>query len=357
MDRPFWRGKRVLVTGHTGFKGSWLSLWLQEARAELLGYALPPPTEPSLFQLADVAGAMKHVAGDVRDREHLARVFADFRPEVVFHLAAQPLVRESYAQPAETFAANVQGTVHLLEAIRTTPGVKAAVIVTTDKVYQSKEWVWGYREEDRLGGHDPYSASKACAELVTASYAASFFPSEGHARHGVALATARAGNVIGGGDWARDRIVPDVVRAYVSGDKLKVRNPTAVRPWQHVLEPLDGYLTLAQKLHREGPRYGGAWNFGPEDRDSRSVEEVITALSRHLDSRVAWAKEQQPQPHETHALRLDCSRARLVLGWRPRLDLDAALQWVAEWFKDWDRGTNVRAISIRDIARFEDMTS
>jgi CDP-glucose 4,6-dehydratase len=357
MERAFWKGKRVLLTGHTGFKGSWLALWLQDAGAEVLGYSLAPPTEPSLFLLADLAAGMKHVLGDVRDREHLLRVFQTFQPEVVFHLAAQALVRESYRRPVETFETNLMGSVHLLEAIRATAGVKAAVVVTTDKCYENQEWVWGYREDDRLGGHDPYSASKACAELATACFTRSFFPTESHGEHGVALATARAGNVIGGGDWAPDRIVPDLLRARSAATPLRLRNPAAVRPWQHVLEPLDGYLTLASRLYRDGPSFSGAWNFGPDDRDCRPVAEVVGTLARLLGVGLPWEQEPTAQPHETQALRLDCAKARRLLGWRPRLDLDTALAWVAQWFGDWNRGANVRAISLRDIARFEELAA
>jgi CDP-glucose 4,6-dehydratase len=352
MERDFWRGKRVLLTGHTGFKGSWLSLWLQKAGAELLGYALPPAT-PSLFALADLGTGMRSLHADIRDREQLGRAFGEWKPEIVFHLAAQALVRESYRQPVDTFETNVMGTVQVLEAVRLTPGVKAVLIITSDKCYENREWVWGYRESDPMGGRDPYSASKGCAELVVSSYQRSFFSLETHAQHGVAVASARAGNVIGGGDWAADRLIPDAIRAFLEGKPLTVRNPQSVRPWQHVLEPLDGYLTLAERLYRQGPAFAGAWNFGPESRDSRPVAEVVGSLARLWGDRVSWEQERTAQPHEAGSLRLDCSKAQAQLGWTPRLPLESALEWVVRWWKDWQRGANVRAISTRDIDQYE----
>jgi CDP-glucose 4,6-dehydratase len=352
MERNFWRGKRVLLTGHTGFEGGWLTLWLQNAGAELLGYSLPPGT-PSLFALADLGPGMRSITGDVRDREHLGRVFDEFEPEVVFHLAAQALVRQSHQQPAETFDVNVMGTVQVLEAIRCTPGVKAAVIITSDRCYENREWVWGYRENDPMGGHDPYSASKGCSELVVSSYQRCFFASGGASQHGVSVASARAGNLIGGGDWAPDRLVPDAMRAFVEGKTLLLRSPLSVRPWQHVLEPLHGYMTLAQRLYQEGTAHVGGWNFGPSSGDSRRVVEVVGALAALWGDKVSWETESAAQPHEADALRLDCSKAHARLGWTPRLPVDSALKWVVRWFKDWQRGANVRAISIRDIEQYE----
>jgi CDP-glucose 4,6-dehydratase len=354
MERAFWRGRRVLITGHTGFKGSWLSLWLQGAGAELLGYALPPPTDPSLFELARVGGGCKSVTGDVLDRELLARTVRDFRPEVVFHLAAQPLVRDSYAHPVETFAVNVLGTVHLLDAARRAPEVRAVVVVTSDKCYENRDSLWGYREDDPLGGHDPYSASKGCAELVTASYRRAFFQPAAAGGTGAVVASVRAGNVIGGGDWARDRLLPDAVRAWAGGRPLRLRNPRAVRPWQHVIEPLAGYLQLAQRLvGPDGARFEGAWNFGPGEGDARPVAEVIDRVAQLWGPPAAWEADVGAQPHEAHALRLDCSKARLLLGWRPRLPLDTALSWVVDWYKEREQGENPRTMCERQLARYE----
>ena len=279
MDSGFWHGKRVLITGHTGFKGGWLSLWLQSMGAEVSGYALPPSTNPSLFEKASVSRGMasSHLA-DIRDLDILKSALQETHPEIVFHLAAQPLVRHSYANPVETYATNVMGTVHLLEAIRTTAGVRAVVNITTDKCYENREWVWGYRENDPLGGHDPYSSSKGCSELVTSAYRNSFFDAKGYSRHGVALASARAGNVIGGGDWAMDRLVPDMIRAFSKGEAVVIRSPHAIRPWQHVLEPLWGYLTLAERLWEQGPAFAESWNFGPYDGDAKPVQWIFQRL-------------------------------------------------------------------------------
>ena len=270
MNPAFWKGKRILLTGHTGFKGSWLSLWLQSMGAPVVGYALAPPTNPSLFEVAEVGRGMTSVIGDIRDLEHLCAVFAEHKPEIVIHMAAQPLVRYSYIEPVETYSTNVMGTVNLLEAVRGTDSVKAVVNVTSDKCYENREWVWNYRENEAMGGYDPYSNSKGCAELVTAAYRNSYFHSEKYKEHGVALASGRAGNVIGGGDWAGDRLIPDIMRAITQNLAVNIRNPHAIRPWQHVLEPLSGYLMLAQKLYEEGAAYAEGWNFGPSDEDAQA---------------------------------------------------------------------------------------
>lgn len=314
----FYRGRRVLVTGHTGFKGSWLSLCLARLGAEVTGYSLPPATEPSLFQGARVGGLLRSHLGDIRDQAALSSVVRESQPEIVFHLAAQPLVRDSYRFPVETFATNVMGTVHLLEALRGCGSVRAVVNVTSDKCYDNREWDRGYREEDHLGGFDPYSNSKACSELVTASFRSSYFNPAAYARHGVALATARSGNVIGGGDWAADRLVPDILRSLLAGEVVRVRNPQAVRPWQHVLEPLDGYLTLGQKLYQEGPRFGEAWNFGPHEADAEPVERIVQRICRLWGGSARYEIDRGEHPHEARYLKLDCSKARSVLGWRPR---------------------------------------
>ena len=348
-DRRFWEGRRVFVTGHTGFKGSWLCLALHRLGARVTGYALAPPTEPNLFELCRCGELVASLTADVRDAERLRSELAAAAPEVVFHLAAQPLVRESYLRPAETYDVNVMGTVNLLEAVRACPGVRAVVVVTTDKCYENREWVWGYRETDRLGGHDPYASSKACAELAASSWAASFFPAAAHARHGVAVATARSGNVIGGGDWAADRIVPDFVRAALAGERLLVRAPGSVRPWQHVLDPLEGYLLLARRLHKDGPVCGGAWNFGPDERDIRSVEELVGKLSAAWGTGGRWEADTGDRPHETATLKLDSSKARSLLGWRPRWGIDAAVEKVVEWSHGYRDGGDLRRLCLDQI--------
>ena len=346
--RAFYRGKRVLVTGHTGFKGSWLSLWLQGAGADVSGFALAPPTEPSLFDLARVGRDMRSEIGDVRDEGRVARFVAEVGPEIVFHLAAQPLVRESYDRPVETFATNVMGTAHVLEAARRAGTARAVVVVTSDKCYENREWVWGYREDEAMGGHDPYSSSKGCAELVTAAYRRSFFASGP-----TAVASARAGNVFGGGDWAKDRLVPDAMKAFVEGRPLLLRNPSATRPWQHVLEPLDGYLALAEALYNEGDAFAGGWNFGPREEDARPVREVVESLVARWGDGASWGLEPGSQPHEAHSLRLDCSKARARLGWRPRLDLETGLRWTVDWYRGLAGGADARALTLHDLERFE----
>lgn len=325
-----YRGRRVLLTGHTGFKGPWMALWLRGLGAGVAGYALAPDTEPNLFTLASVAEVIEDVRGDVRDFPRLLGAFEAFRPEVAFHLAAQPLVRRSYREPRETFETNVMGTVHFLEAVRQTPSVRAAVVVTSDKCYENREWVWGYRENDPVGGHDPYSASKGAAEVVAAGYRRSFFAGAGAA----GVATARAGNVIGGGDWAEDRIIPDAVRAAAKGEPLVVRNPGAVRPWQHVLEPLGGYLALGARLLEDPTRYGGAWNFGPDHRDVCAVRELASAFYSALGKGEWSAKETAAAgEHEANMLWLSCDKARMRLAWTPVWGLDEAVERTADWYR------------------------
>lgn len=349
----FWQGRRVFLTGHTGFKGSWLALWLRQLGAQVTGYALAPSTTPSLHELAGGGQADNSIIADIRDRERLARAVADCRPEVVFHLAAQPLVRRSYEDPVETYSTNVMGTVHLLEAVRAAGGVKAVVVVTSDKAYENREWPWGYRESDPMGGYDPYSSSKGCTELVAASWRASFFNPADHAAHGVALATARAGNVIGGGDWSPDRLVPDLLAAFAQGKPAQIRNPHAMRPWQHVLEPLQGYLMLAQRLAQEGPPWAQAWNFGPEDADTRPVSWIADQLARHWGGQAGWVTDDRQHPHEANWLKLDCSKARQQLAWAPRWNLHRALEAIADWQRAWQAGDNMRDVSLRQIAQYE----
>ncbi len=352
VDTTFWRGRRVFVTGHTGFKGSWLCLWLHALGAQVTGYALAPPTEPSLYVEARIDDLVTSVVADVRDGERLASELRAAAPEIVIHMAAQPLVRDSYRIPAETYGVNVMGTVHLLDAVRGCPSVRAVVSVTTDKCYENREWVWGYREHEPLGGYDPYSSSKACAELVTAAYRSSFFNPAAYDRHRVAVASARAGNVIGGGDWALDRLVPDCVRAILADEPVRVRNPHAIRPWQHVLEPLSGYLLLAQRLFEEGPVFASAWNFGPAEEDARPVGWIVERLCAAWGERARYETDPGEHPHEAHYLKLDCSKARMELGWRPRWDLETALDRIIDWTRACRDGKELREVSLRQIGAY-----
>ena len=357
MNPAFWSGKRVLLTGHTGFKGSWLALWLQSMGAQVVGYALAPATEPSLFALADVARGMTSVIGDIRDLATLQGVLRRAQPEIVFHMAAQALVRHSYQNPVETYATHVMGTVHLLEAVRQTPGVQAVVNITTDKCYENREWVWGYRENEPLGGYDPYSNSKGCAELVSAAYRSSFFNPAAYGQHGVALATVRAGNVIGGGDWAADRLIPDILAAFAAGAPARIRNPHAIRPWQHVLEPLRGYLTLAERLVHYGPACAEAWNFGPADEDAREVGWIVQEMARLWGPGAQWQVDAGDHPHEAHYLKLDISKARARLGWQPALRLGAALQQITHWAQQQRAGADMRALTLAQIEAYQTLTS
>ena len=344
-----WSAKRVLVTGHTGFKGGWLSLWLQQKNADVLGIALAPPAGPSLFEDAQVAREMRSVIGDIRDLDVLKLAFSEHHPEIVFHLAAQPLVRHSYLDPLGTYSTNVLGTANVLEAARHTGSVRAVVIVTTDKCYENREWEWPYREIDRLGGFDPYSSSKACAELVVAAYRNSFFNPADYSRHGVAIASARAGNVIGGGDWAEDRLVPDIFRAFTSELPVRIRCPHAIRPWQHVLEPLRGYLSLAESISDDGVTNAEAFNFGPDQADCRPVEWVVRELAEAWGGDARWEVDNNVQPHEAHTLKLDCSKAAARLGWRPRIGLKDALGLTAEWYRARRDGQQMHAFTLGQI--------
>ncbi len=352
VNSDFWRGKRVLMTGHTGFKGSWLSLWLQAMGAKVVGYALDAPTNPSLFDVAEVGKGMTSIIGDIRDLNKLRAVFAEHKPEIVIHMAAQPLVRYSYIEPVETYSTNVMGTVHLLEAVRSTASVKAVVNITSDKCYENREWVWGYRENEAMGGYDPYSSSKGCAELVASAYRNSFFNPAKYSEHHVALANARAGNVIGGGDWADDRLIPDILNAISEGRPVIIRNPHAIRPWQHVLEPLSGYLQLAQKLYEEGAAYAEGWNFGPNDKDAKPVQWIVEQLTQQWGDDASWKLDNADHPHEAHCLKLDCSKAKMRLDWQPRWNLARTLEMIVIWQRAYLAQQDMRKISLEQIKEF-----
>jgi CDP-glucose 4,6-dehydratase len=349
FDPAFWSGKRVFLTGHTGFKGAWASLILSDAGAVVHGYSLEAPTSPSLFELAHIDERIEHEIGDVRDQTRLADAIRAFSPEIVIHMAAQSLVRPSYDDPVGTYATNVMGTVNLLDAVRRVDGVRAAIIVTSDKCYDNREWVWGYRETDALGGHDPYSNSKGCAELVTDAFRRSYFAPELIDRHGVAIASVRAGNVIGGGDWAKDRLVPDAMRAFMAGEPLFVRYPDAIRPWQHVLDPVLGYLTLAQRMIAMPRSFAEAWNFGPNEDSARTVGEISERLTALWGKDAKWSHPQGTHPHEAHFLKLDCTKSYAQLGWRPLLSLDAALKLTVDWYRAYANGDDITATTLGQI--------
>jgi CDP-glucose 4,6-dehydratase len=352
MSTSFWTNKKVMVTGHTGFKGSWLSLMLNQLGAEVFGYALDPPTSPNMFELAEIEDIVSSFIGDIRDYSQLQKLIGEIEPEIVIHMAAQALVKDSYRNPIETYSTNVMGTVHLLEACRQIPSVKVIVNVTTDKCYENREWHWGYREHEPMGGYDPYSSSKGCSELVTSAYRSSYF-SNGDAEHrNIALASVRAGNVIGGGDWATDRLIPDFIRAISHQEKIKIRSPYAIRPWQHALEPLSGYLNLAEKLFNDGPAYEGAWNFGPDDQDAKNVEWITRTLCDLWGDSAQYIIDKQPHPHEANYLKLDCSKAKAELDWFPRWDIHTALESIVEWNKIFLSGAKVRNVTEQQIQKY-----
>lgn len=352
MSAAFWRGRSVLVTGHTGFKGGWLCLWLKGMGARVTGYSLPAATPPNLFEVAGVADGIQSLIHDVRDFATLRDAVAASRPQVVFHLAAQPLVRRSYEDPRETYETNVMGTVNVLEAIRQVGGVRAIVIVTSDKCYENREWLWGYRENEPMGGHDPYSNSKGCAELVTAAFRSSYFNPADHSRHGVGVASARAGNVVGGGDWSQDRLIPDMIRAFHAGKSAGIRSPDSIRPWQHVLEPLQGYLSLAERLYESGPEFSSAWNFGPGDEESKTVSWVADQLLRLWEGGTPWHVESGPKVYEASYLKLDSSKAHSLLGWRPRLMLGQALESLVDWHKAYSARQDMKGFTMRQIEKY-----
>lgn len=346
IDKQFWQGKRVYLTGHTGFKGGWMSLWLSSMGANVKGYALEPPTHPSLFEVASVAKAVESEFGDIRDREKLMLSMNRFKPDIVIHMAAQPLVRASYVDPVETYETNVMGTVNVFEAARRCTNLKCIVNITTDKCYENKEWVWGYREDEPMGGYDPYSSSKGCAELITSSYRRSFFT-----QLSVGLASVRAGNVIGGGDWADDRLIPDILRAFEKGDAVLIRNPEAVRPWQHVLEPLSGYLKLAQELFVSPEQFAEAWNFGPSESDTRSVGWIVEKMAAHWPG-ANWNLDSSVSPHEAGYLKLDISKVRRRLGWNPVWKLDQTLPRIVNWHRNWLGKNDMQKICLNEINEY-----
>ena len=349
INQVFWKGKKVLITGHTGFKGSWLSLWLQSLGAEVVGVSLDSPTIPSLYEQANVAKGMISLRQDIRNGEAIKQLFQQHKPEIVFHLAAQPLVRLSYREPVETYEINVMGTLHVLEGIRSVDSVRSAVMITTDKCYQNKEWVWGYRETDTLGGHDPYSSSKGAAELLISSYRNSYFPQDKYSEHKTAIASARAGNVIGGGDWAEDRLIPDIIKAFKNNETVIIRNPKSTRPWQHVLEPLSGYLKLAEQLEKNGDQYAEAWNFGPAEIDARPVQWIVEKMAKLWGENANWINDKSEHPHEANYLKLDCSKAHMKLNWYPRWDLSETLLRIVEWHKLKDAHNNYRKLCLTQI--------
>jgi CDP-glucose 4,6-dehydratase len=344
MDATWWKSRKVFVTGHTGFKGAWLCLLLEQLGARVRGYSLQPPTRPNLYSLAGLNERISGTEGDVRDLSRLSAALREAAPEIVIHMAAQPLVRQSYQDPVNTFGTNVMGTVNLLEAVRSAGNVAAVVVVTTDKCYENREWVWGYREDEPMGGHDPYSSSKACAELVTSAYRRSFFHESS-----IAVASARAGNVIGGGDWARDRLIPDVINAFSKGRPVVIRNPESIRPWQFVLEPLVGYLTLAERLCERGQEFAEGWNFGPTEDDAKPVRWIVDRMAQSWGPEARCEIDGATHPHEAYALRLDTSKARTRLGWRPRLGIGAALEQVANWYKRQTTGEDAEQLCREQI--------
>ncbi len=353
MSADFWLGKKVFLTGHTGFKGAWFSLWLKSLGAEVTGFALPPNTTPSLFEIASVGDGITSIMGDVRDGNALTIAMKAAQPDIVFHLAAQALVRYSYANPVETYATNVMGTVNFLEAVRAVPSIRAAVIITSDKCYENKEWLWGYRESEPMGGFDPYSSSKGCAELVTAAYRSSYFNGSDYDQHRLALGSARAGNVIGGGDWAEDRLIPDILRAIEADVPVVMRNPTSIRPWQHVLEPLSGYLHLAERLFTGGGCYSEGWNFGPQDSDARAVQWIVDRICNIWGDGATWVVNKSVGPHEANYLKLDCSKAKSSLNWESVWDLEVALEKIVQWHRAYIQGQDMRAITIEQIKGYQ----
>jgi len=355
MNPDFWKGRKILLTGHTGFKGCWLSLWLNSLKADVTGFSFSPPTDPSLFDLANVPEGMTSVIGDVRDLDHLKSVTTDCSPDIFIHMAAQSLVVSSHDDPVNTYSTNVMGTVNVLEATRFSDSIKVVIIITSDKCYQNQEWVWGYREHDTLGGLDPYSNSKACAEFITSAYRNSYFKNPTPPYKDVAIASVRAGNVIGGGDWAENRLIPDVMKAFMNNEQAIIRNPESIRPWQHVLEPLCGYLTLAEYLYKHGMEYAGGWNFGPNESDAQKVSWVVDHLAKLWGANTDWKELPQPYPHEANYLKLDCSKSRQNLSWAPQLNLNTSLEWVIEWYRGFNNNQDTRKLTTNQILEYQNL--
>lgn len=352
LRRKFWKGKKVFVTGHTGFKGSWLSFWLSMLGAEVTGYALKPPTNPSFFKLCRIDKIVNSIIGDITDLKSLKKLIISKKPEIVIHMAAQSLVRESYLDPINTYITNVMGLVNMFEAVRAGKNIRAVINVTTDKCYENNYSNKPFKENAPLGGFDPYSNSKACSELITSSYRNSFFNPDNYKKHGIAIATARAGNVIGGGDWAKDRLIPDFVRSILNKEVVYIRNPKAIRPWQHVLDPLNGYLMLAENLYKFGPKYGEAWNFGPDINESRDVEWIVRKLCKKWGNGANYKIDRGKHPHEAPYLRLDCMKAKIKLGWAPKWGLETSLNKIVDWTKVYANNKDLRKISYLQINEF-----
>jgi len=356
LNRAFWKGRRVFLTGHTGFKGSWLSLWLKALEADVTGFALDPPTQPNLFELADAGRGLHSMRGDIRDFPSLKSALADASPQVVIHMAAQSVVRRGYEDPIETYSSNVMGTVNLLESVRQLNQRCAIVNVTSDKCYVNREWVWGYRENEPMGGRDPYSNSKGCAELVTSAFQQSFFSAASFEKHGVGLASARAGNAIGGGDWTSDQLIPDLMRAFLANKPCLIRNPLAIRPWQFVLEPLRGYLKLAERLVEVPAQFASGWNFGPVDTDAKPVRWIADELARSWGDGACWAQDSRSHPREARFLKLDASKAKAELDWQPVLPLEQALGWIIEWYRAFEQKRNLRDCTLAQIECYETLS-
>jgi CDP-glucose 4,6-dehydratase len=356
LNFSFWKNRVVFLTGHTGFKGSWLSLWLNSLGASVTGYALHPPTQPNLFEQAGVARIVRSIHGDIRDFPRLKAALSECRPDVIIHLAAQSVVSRGYDDPIETYSSNVMGTVHLLEALRQLNRPCLVVNVTSDKCYENREWAWGYRENERMGGRDPYSNSKSCAELVTTAYRTSFFPENTIASHGIALASARAGNAIAGGDWTVNQLIPDLIRAFLKGQTCRIRNPFAIRPWQFVLEPLRGYLMLAERLAASPSRFACGWNFGPAETDAQPVSSIAAELARLWGAGACWDQDSAAHPHEAHLLKLDTSKAKACLNWHPVLPLRQALSWIVEWYRAFEAGDDMAVLTRTQVERYEEIS-
>jgi len=353
VSKDFWKNKTVLLTGHTGFKGSWLSLWLQKLDVNLIGFSKSIPTTPSLFELADVENRMISIMGDICDYEKLQKVIKEYDPEIVIHMAAQTILLDSYKNPRDTYATNVMGTVNLLESIRNIGNVRVVLNVTSDKCYEPNEFSKGYIETDRLGGYDPYSNSKACSELITSSYRNSFFISNESKKHNVSLASCRAGNVIGGGDWGHNRLIPDIMKGILNNKIIKIRNPNSTRPWQHVLDPLNGYLILAQKLWSSSSEFSEGWNFGPLKNNEKSVKWIVEKFTEKWSDNIRWDIENSTNLHETNFLRLNCDKANSRLGWIPKLNLEQGIDWIIEWYKEYEQNHNMRVITEQQIDKFQ----